>query len=121
MKRSAIYIGALMLGLGLMSYSPPSNALGTSEERAACTPDVFRLCSSEIPNVTAIIACMKAKKSQLSAGCRAAFDPPADIKSASRTRSIASPANQWCDFKGVALDSAQKNWINWCGSSARLK
>jgi hypothetical protein len=120
MKKFAIYVGAFMLGFGLV-YSTASNALGTAEERAACTPDVFRLCSSEITNVTAIIACMKAKKSQLSPACRAAFNPPENIKSASRTRSIVTPASQWCDFNGVAHDPAQQNWIKWCGQSARLK
>jgi len=51
-----------------------SFALGTEAERAACTPDVFRLCSSEIPNISRIIACMKAKKSSLSPACRLVFD-----------------------------------------------
>jgi len=46
----------------------------TASERAACTPDVFRLCSSEIPNVDRIIACMVSKKSSLSAPCKSVFD-----------------------------------------------
>lgn len=46
----------------------------TESERAACTPDVFRLCSSEIPNVNRVIACMKAKRASLSAPCRVVFD-----------------------------------------------
>jgi hypothetical protein len=43
---------------------------GTEEQRVACTPDVLRLCSSEIPNVDRIVACLRHEKSQLSAGCR---------------------------------------------------
>ena len=43
---------------------------GTEEQRLACTPDVLRLCSSEIPNVDRIVACLRHEKSQLSAGCR---------------------------------------------------
>jgi hypothetical protein len=121
MKKAKISAGALMLGFGLALVSTASHALGTSDERAACTPDVFRLCSSEIPNVTAIIACMKAKKSQLSPGCRAAFNTPEPVKEASKTRSIATPANQWCNFKGIARDPIQENWIGWCGHSALLK
>lgn len=66
----------VMVGLALSCFATASFALGTSEERAACTPDVFRLCSSEIPNVTNIIACMKAKKSSLSPACRAVMDKP---------------------------------------------
>lgn len=44
---------------------------GTDEERAACTSDVFRLCSSEIPDVDRIAACLKANTSGLSEACRA--------------------------------------------------
>jgi hypothetical protein len=89
---------------------------------------VFRLCSSSIPSVSAIIACMEAKKSQLSPACRAAFNPP-NTKKASQTRSIASGGSQsmatsaydWCDFKGVDHDPKQQDWIKWCGDSARTK
>jgi hypothetical protein len=45
----------------------------TAEERAACTPDALRLCSSEIPDVGRIVACMKAKEASLSSQCRAVF------------------------------------------------
>jgi hypothetical protein len=38
-----------------------------------CTPDVMRICSEFIPDRARIIACMKAKRSQLSAGCLAAI------------------------------------------------
>jgi hypothetical protein len=50
------------------------HALDTESERTACAPDVFRLCSSEIPDVDRIIACMKAKRASLSAPCRVVFD-----------------------------------------------
>jgi hypothetical protein len=113
--------GALLLVFGLVSYSTSSNALGTSEERAACTPDVFRLCSSEIPSVSKIIACMKAKKAQLSPGCRAAFNPPEEKKAASQTRSMGPTASAWCNFKGVSHDPSQQDWIKWCGSAAKLR
>jgi hypothetical protein len=126
MKRAAILTGALILVSGSLMYSTTGNALGTAKERAACTPDVFRLCSSSIPSVSAIIACMEAKKSQLSPACRAAFNPP-NTKKASQTRSIASGGSQstaaydWCGFKGVDHDPKQQDWIKWCGDSARTK
>ena len=47
---------------------------GTDQQRVACTPDVLRLCSSEIPNVDRIVACLRREKSQLSAGCRQVFE-----------------------------------------------
>jgi hypothetical protein len=121
MKRAAIFTGALFLVFGLVSYSTLSNALGTAEERAACTPDVFRLCSSDIPNVDKIIACMKAKKSQLSPACRTAFNPQEKTNTASKTRSMGTTVSAWCDFKGVSHEPGQQDWINWCGSAARVK
>ena len=57
----------------------------TAEQRRACTPDAFRLCSSHIPNVDAIIGCMHANKSKLSPACRVAFDKAAPTV-ASRTQ-----------------------------------
>jgi hypothetical protein len=74
---------SLAIALALCTVTTASYALGTAEQRAACTPDVFRLCSSEIPNVSGIIACMKAKKSSLSAACRAVFDDKVPTKTAS--------------------------------------
>lgn len=47
---------------------------GTREQQMACTPDVWRLCSDRIPDVGAITACLRASSSQLSPGCRAAFE-----------------------------------------------
>jgi hypothetical protein len=123
MTRAAVFAFpcSLALALGVLSYSTSSFALGTAEERAACTPDVFRLCSSEIPNVTKIIACMKAKRSQLNPKCRAAFNPPKTTKvsAESRTRSLASDATIWCDFHGVAHNPEQQDWLKWCGDYAR--
>jgi hypothetical protein len=41
---------------------------------ACCTGDAFRLCSSEIPNIPKITACMIKHRSDLSAGCRTVMD-----------------------------------------------
>lgn len=48
---------------------------GTQQQQFACTPDVFRLCGREIPDVPRIVACLKANQLRLSPGCRAAFAP----------------------------------------------
>ena len=45
----------------------------TPEQRKACTPDVYRLCAGEIPNVRAITACLRRQKSSLSPACAAVF------------------------------------------------
>jgi hypothetical protein len=49
-------------------------ALATPEQRRACTPDVYRLCPGEIPNVRAITACLRRQKASLSEACRAVFE-----------------------------------------------
>jgi hypothetical protein len=47
---------------------------GTEQQQMACTPDVFRLCWSEIPNVSQIVACLVREKPHLSEACRAVFE-----------------------------------------------
>jgi len=67
---------ALLLG-GLLSLVTIGSALadlGTPEQKRACTPDVYRLCAGEIPNVQAIVSCLRRQKSNLSEACRAAFE-----------------------------------------------
>jgi hypothetical protein len=56
----------------------------TAEQRRACTPDAFRLCSSHIPNIEAITACMRANKSKLSPECKVVFDKSDKTTVASR-------------------------------------
>ena len=47
---------------------------GTPEQRAACAPDAFRLCSSYIPDPTGVEACLRYRKSDLSDACRSVFE-----------------------------------------------
>jgi hypothetical protein len=54
----------------------------TAEDEAMCTNDAFRVCSSEIPDVQRVTACMVRNKSQLSAGCRAVMDANAPAPAA---------------------------------------
>ena len=69
-----IGIGALVIAASLMSFTAESFAeSATAEQRAACTPDAFRLCSSEIPNIPGITACMKKNFEKLSPACKAVF------------------------------------------------
>jgi hypothetical protein len=63
----------LMLATALAASS--ASQAYTPEQEQACTGDAFRLCSAEIPDVARVTACMAAKKSQLSPGCRAQFRP----------------------------------------------
>ena len=68
--------GAVVLALALVTFSTSSFAIGTAEQRAACTPDALRLCSSEIPNIPRIVACLKQNRSNLSKTCQAAMHSP---------------------------------------------
>jgi hypothetical protein len=65
---------ALVLLMGLLGASAARADLATPEQKRACTPDVYRLCAGEIPNVKAIVACLRRQKGNLSEGCRAVFD-----------------------------------------------
>ena len=36
--------------------------IATPDQKRACTPDVYRLCAGEIPNVRAITSCLRRQK-----------------------------------------------------------
>ena len=57
------------------SLLPTAGQAYTDEQQQACTGDAFRLCSSAIPDVDRVTACMIARKAELSPGCRVFFRP----------------------------------------------
>ena len=65
---------ASTVGLFLTLFASTAHAQGTPEQRRACTPDVYRLCAGEIPNVRAITACLRRNRASLSESCRSVFD-----------------------------------------------
>jgi hypothetical protein len=66
--------GVVALGLATAGVAQGEDYRGTAAQRAACRPDVFRLCAAEIPNVRAITACLAARINRLSPDCRAVFE-----------------------------------------------
>jgi hypothetical protein len=66
---------AVALLLALFTTGSALAAAATPEQKKACTPDVYRLCAGEIPNVRAIISCLRRQKANLSEACRAVFEP----------------------------------------------
>ena len=56
----------------LLASASAGFAQGTREQRSACMGDAFRLCSSEIPSLQRITACLKANYSKVSPACKAA-------------------------------------------------
>jgi hypothetical protein len=47
---------------------------GTFAQQLACTPDVWRLCGDQVPDVNRIVACLRQNTPQLSGACRAVFE-----------------------------------------------
>ena len=70
-RRSAIVL-AFAAATAALSSSP--SFAFSAEAQQMCTGDAFRLCSSEIPNIPAITACMYKHRADLSQGCRAVMD-----------------------------------------------
>jgi hypothetical protein len=58
-----------------MLAAPAEQAFAFSAEaQLLCTGDAYRLCSSEVPNIARITACMKQQRELLSAGCRGVME-----------------------------------------------
>lgn len=60
-KRLMLSLG-LAIGSGLAAQGAvfAQEYRGTEQQQMACTPDVWRLCSSQIPDVNRIVACLRA-------------------------------------------------------------
>jgi hypothetical protein len=72
---------ALALSASFAAVSSTASFAFSSEAREQCTGDAFRLCSSEIPNIPKITACMIKHRADLSTGCRAVMDRDLAAKS----------------------------------------
>jgi hypothetical protein len=68
---AAMALSVSQLAGGAYAYTP--------EQQQACTPDAFRLCGDAIPDVARVTACMIARKSELSPGCRVYFRSPEPV------------------------------------------
>ena len=75
-SKTARSIEVLALLLCATTASAQENR-GTPEQRAACAPDAFRLCSSYIPDPTTVEQCLRQNKSDLSDACRSVFEQSA--------------------------------------------
>ena len=70
----------LAFAVSFSALSSHSSFAFSPEAQQMCTGDAFRLCSSEIPNIPRITACMIKQRANLSSGCRAVMDR--DLKEA---------------------------------------
>jgi hypothetical protein len=73
MRNSRIILG-LVLAIGAAGTASAQEYRGTWEQQMACTPDVWRLCSDQVPDVNRIVSCLHQNSSSLSSGCRAVFE-----------------------------------------------
>ena len=91
-------IGILGWGVALaaliVAAFPTAGHAYTPEEQAACQPDAFRLCGSEIPNIDRVKACMLARRAQLSPECKRYFRPdPAEPVAVTTPAAAGRPVN----------------------------
>jgi hypothetical protein len=109
-------IGTFAFGVALAALIaaalPSAGHAYTPEEQAACQPDAFRLCGSEIPNIDRVKACMVARRAQLSPECKRFFRPdspePAEMTAppAGRPVSIKPKVKKPASAKPVAAKPA---------------
>jgi hypothetical protein len=69
--RAAVILA--IVGVSVLSAAPVAAQSIPPAVEAACNADYKKLCSNIVPGGGRIIACMKAKDSQLSTGCRTAL------------------------------------------------
>ena len=65
---------ALAFAASFSAVTSTSGFAFSAEAQQMCTGDAFRLCSSEIPNIPKITACMIKQRANLSSGCRTVLD-----------------------------------------------
>ncbi len=71
---AVITLGATLAGGG--TAAAQSQYRGTVDAQQACTPDVFRLCNSFIPDEAKISACLRSNRRSLSPACASVFSTP---------------------------------------------
>ncbi len=65
---------AAAVAVAFSALAPSASFAFSAEAQQMCTGDAFRLCSSDIPNIPAITACMYKHRADLSTGCRTVMD-----------------------------------------------
>ncbi len=80
-----------ILLLALVALASTRGYAASQQDEDACRPEVFRLCTSAIPNEEAIVACLNAHLTDLAAACRAVIDPTPRSAATLRRRRPAVP------------------------------
>ena len=83
-QRIVLGLAVAIGGTGVTAPAWSQEYRGTWEQQMACTPDVWRLCGDQIPDVGRIVACLRQNTPQLSSNCRAVFESSAEQQQANR-------------------------------------
>jgi hypothetical protein len=70
---------SIAAGVAIQNPALADEYRGTLEQQMACTPDVWRLCFDQIPDVNRITACLRQNTPQLSGACRSVFESNASV------------------------------------------
>jgi len=104
-QRIVLGLALAIAGLGAVAPASSQEYRGTWEQQMACTPDVWRLCSDQVPDVSRIVSCLRQNTPQLSNGCRAVFESSAEQQQANRALAPRGP--QQAAPRGRAPQQAQ--------------
>jgi len=92
-KKESLPLAATLAAALLLTMLPQAGHAYTAEQQQYCTADALRLCSSEVPDVDRITACMFRNRSQLSPDCRKVFGPPPSASAPAEGGASAKPAS----------------------------
>ncbi|GKQ54513.1 hypothetical protein [Bradyrhizobium sp. Ce-3] len=90
----AIAIGGFGVVFGAAAPASSQEYRGTWEQQMACTPDVMRLCSDQIPDTNRIVACLRQNTALLGSSCRAVFESNAQQQAQTQGRAPQPPTMQ---------------------------
>ena len=90
-RRIVLSLAVAIAGIGAIAPASSQEYRGTWEQQMACTPDVWRLCSDQVPDVGRIVTCLRQNTPQLSSNCRAVFESSAEQQQANRMPAQRAP------------------------------
>jgi hypothetical protein len=90
-QRIVLRLAFAIAGIAVIAPASSQEYRGTWEQQMACTPDVWRLCGEQIPDVSRIVACLRQNTPQLSRDCRAVFESSAEQQQANRVPGQRAP------------------------------
>lgn len=74
---STVRGGVLAIGFAIaLGGQALASDRGSAEDQLACTPDVYRFCSSQVPDEDAIVACLNRNVNGLTPACRTVMTRP---------------------------------------------